>query len=113
MYFSFQQLLWNEQEGAYSGGFFGLGSKMVQKFKGPLDEGQYKRTAQANLFALYGGLVPAERMQRVKEWILSHMDEIKEPMSHYYLFRMLYAMDNDESDALALNRMQSKSKISS
>lgn len=103
----YNRLLWNEDEGAYDGALFGAGSEirpqMGQPFTGKVVDGRFRPTAQSNLFAIYAGIVPAERLASTQRWILAHKDEIKQPMSFYYLFRMLYAMEErEERDVLSL-----------
>src|ERR1035438_3751123 len=94
--FRSNHLLWNEQEGAYDGALFGPGSQirfqLGSKFSGPIVAGRFRPAAQANLFALYSGIVPPQHLTSVRKWVLNHLEEVREPMSHYYLFRMLYAM---------------------
>jgi hypothetical protein len=107
----FNSLLWSSAEGSYYGGLFGPGSKTSERlyghmFTGPFVDGHYQPTAQAALFALYAGIVPAERVDRVRSWLLAHLDEVKGPMSHYYLFHALYAMEEPEQDRLVLDRMR-------
>ncbi len=107
---AFDGLLWNEQEGAYDGALFGPGSEVRPQsghaFPGPIVGGRFRPTAQANLLALYGGIVPPERLGPVRRWVLNHLDEVREPMSHYYLFRMLYAMEDQQRDSEVLKLMR-------
>jgi glycogen debranching enzyme len=62
---NFNALLWNELEGAYDGALFGPGSEVRtqsgEKFSGPIVDGRFHPTAQANLFALYSGITPLSR----------------------------------------------------
>ncbi len=108
---SFNSLLWDEAAGAYGGALFGTGTALVpqprnKELTGALVDGRYGPTAQANLFALYGGVVPTERIGAVRRWVLEHLAEVREPMSHYYLFQMLYAMGEAERDAAVLQLMR-------
>jgi len=107
---AYDRLLWNDHEGAYDGGLFGPGSEtrsqLGQKFTGTIVDGRFRPTAQANLFALYGGIVPSFRLAAVRMWTLKHLEEIREPMSHYYLFRMMYAMEDDRRDREVLSLMK-------
>jgi alpha-L-rhamnosidase len=106
----YNHLLWNEQEGAYDGALFGPGSEIHPqlggKFTGPIVDGRFRPTAQANLFAIYSGVVPSERLASVRKWVLSHLDDVREPMSHYYLFRMLYAMEDEQHDLKILDLLR-------
>jgi alpha-L-rhamnosidase len=106
----FNQLLWNEEEGAYDGALFGPGSEvrpqMGQPFAGTITNGRFHPTSQANLFAIYAGIVPPERVMPVRKWILNHLDEVHEPMSYFYLFQMLYAMEDTQQDLQVLKLMK-------
>jgi alpha-L-rhamnosidase len=106
----YNHLLWNEGEGAYDGALFGPGSEirpqMGQPFTGKITNGRFRPTAQANLFALYAGIVPPERISSTRNWVLAHKQQIYEPMSCYYLFRMLYAMNDEQQEREAVNFMK-------
>ena len=106
----FNALLWNEQEGAYDGALFGPGSEVRtqsgKKFSGPIVDGRFHPTAQANLFALYSGIVPFKRLASVRQWVLGHLNEVREPMSHYYLFRMMYEMEDEQQEDAVLKLMR-------
>ena len=110
----YNHLLWNEQEGAYDGALFGPGSQirsqLGSKFSGPIVAGRFHPAAQANLFALYSGIVPPQHLTSVRKWVLNHLEEVREPMSHYYLFRMLYAMDDEQQDTEVLRLMRTEWK---
>jgi alpha-L-rhamnosidase len=106
----FNALLWNELEGAYDGALFGPGSEVRtqsgKEFSGPIVDGRFHPTAQANLFALYSGIVPFKRLASVRQWVLGHLNEVREPMSHYYLFRMMYEMEDEQQEAEVLKLMR-------
>ena len=107
----FNALLWNEREGVYDSALFGPGSKTSEQlngrmFSGPIVDGRYQPTVQAALFALYCGIAPAERLGSVRKWVLAHLDDVKGPMSHYYLFNALYRMDDTAQDLEVLGRMR-------
>lgn len=109
-----RHLLWNDGESAYDGALFGPGSEirpqMGHPFPGPVVDGRSHPTAQANLFALYSGIVPTERIASVRKWVLNHLDEVREPMSHYYFFQMLYRMEDKTQDEMVVQRMRSQWK---
>jgi hypothetical protein len=112
----FNTLLWNNDQGGYYGGLFGPGSKTAEQlngrmFTGPFVDGHYQPTAQAALFALYSGIVPADRLNRVRSWLLAHLDQVTGPMSHYYLFHALLQMEEQKQDMLALDRMRTGWKL--
>jgi len=107
---AYNQLLWNEQQGAYDGALLGAGSEVRSQsdhaFPDSRVDGRFRPTTQANLFALYSGIVPPERLASVRKWVLNHMEEVREPMSHYYLFEMLYAIEQKQQDEEVLNLMR-------
>ncbi len=115
----FNQSLWNNGEGAYDGALFGPGSEvrpqMGKPFAEKIVDGRFHPTAQANLFAVYSGVVPPERLASVRKWILNHLGEVRGPMSYYYLFRMIYAMDDagQEQQALKLMKAAWKNQLDS
>jgi hypothetical protein len=100
-------LLWNSYAGAYDGAFFGTGAKTTRQFTGPIVDGHFQPTVQAQLFSLYCRIVPEDRVASVQRWVLSHLQDVKEPMSHYYLFRMLYEMEEPEQDGQVLRLIRS------
>ena len=110
----YNHLLWNDGEGAYDGALFGPGSEirpqMGQPFPYQVVDGRFRPTAQANLFALYSGIVPSDRIGSVKKWILNHKDEVRGVMSHYYFFQMLYSMEDKTQDEMVVQRMRSQWK---
>jgi len=116
----FNTLFWNSNEGTYDGALFGPGSKTSEQlngrmFPGPIEDGRYQPTVQAALFALYCGIVPSARLEPVRKWMLSHLSEVKGPMSHYYLFDALYRMHEEGLDKEVLEHMRTgwKSQVDS
>jgi alpha-L-rhamnosidase len=106
----FNSLLWNQGEGTYDGALFGPGSRLNTQlngrmFSGPIVNGRYHPTGQAALFALYSGIVPSERIGSVTSWVLAHLDEVQGPMSHYYLFRVMYGMGDEKQDRAVIELM--------
>jgi len=107
----FNRLLWSDTDGTYFGALFGPGSKTnavlnVGTFTGPIVDGRFRPTAQAALFALFCGIVPADRVGPLRSWLLAHLDEVTGAMSHYYLFDALYAMASEEQDRKVLRLMR-------
>jgi alpha-L-rhamnosidase len=103
----FNAALWNSDEGTYDGALFGPGSKTTNLVKAAeIVDGRYRPTVQAALFAIYGGIVPEEHIASVRQWVLANLAGVKQVMSHYYLFRMLYEMEEEERDLDALQRMR-------
>lgn len=112
---AFEQVLWNETAGAYSGGFFGPGTKMDPAhnrgiLQETLVEERFRPTLQANLFALESGIVPETKRRRVEEWAIAHQAEATDVMSYFYLWKVLYRADRPELDVQVLQQMREKWK---
>ena len=111
----FNTLLWNSKEVTYDGALFGPGSKTSEQlngrmFPGPIVDGRYQPTAQAALFALYCDIVPPARIGPIRKWIMTHLGEVKGPMSHYYLFDAFYRMHEEDRDKEVLEHMKTSWK---
>ncbi len=111
----FNRELWNEQAGAYDGALFGPGSKINTQlngklFQGPIVAGRFHPLVQAELFALYAGIVPQERIDSVRRYVLEHAQDVTGTMSHYYLFDALYKMQKPEMDAAVISRIRTSWK---
>jgi hypothetical protein len=107
----YNKLLWNSREGAYYSGLFGSGSKTAEQlngklFPGPIIDGRYKPTVQAELIAMYCGIVPRDRLAPLREWVLAHLDEINGIMTHHYLFDALSKIGAKEMDKEILTRIR-------
>ena len=107
----FNRELWNAQEGAYDSALFGPGSKIAEQlngrlFPGPIVNGRFHPVVQAELLALYAGIVPQELLDSVRRYVLLHALEVTGIMSHYYLFDALYLMQKPELDSLVLSRIR-------
>ena len=107
----FNRELWNSREGAYDSALFGPGSRTAEQlngkvFPGPIVNGRFHPVVQAELLALYAGIVPQERLDSVRRYVLGHVSEVTGIMSHYYLFDALYKMQKPEMDADVLSRIR-------
>jgi hypothetical protein len=107
--------LWNDQQGAYDGALFGPGSKTATQlngkmFQGPIVNGRFHPDVQAELFALYADIVPPERLDSVRRYVLAHAQDVTAVMSHYYLFDALYKLQKPEMDAEVLARIRTQWK---
>ncbi len=107
----FNRELWNTREGAYDSALFGPGSKTAEQqngkmFPGPIVDGRFHPVVQAELMALYAGIVPAERVDSVRRFVLAHAQDVTGVMSHYFLFDALYGMEKPERDAEVLSRIR-------
>ncbi len=60
-------------------------------------------TVQAALVALNRGIVSVEHYDRVKNYLINHYSELKNPYSHMMLFDELYKYDQDSLDAKVLD----------
>lgn len=87
---AFNKNLWDEASGSYFGGIEN-GAKVSP-------------TAHAALTALYFDVVPADRIERVRQWLLAHYEQ--EGISsyiHMLFLKVLYDMNTDAADQLALD----------
>lgn len=108
---AFDTLLWSDVDGTYLGALFGPDAQRKPQMGDmpraqPIVDGRHPPTAQAALFALYAGIVPAGRIPAVQAWLLRHRDGIRTPMSHFYLFKLLYDLAGPASDTDALATMR-------
>ena len=107
----FNRLLWDETAGAYCSAIGATdilpGDRMFRKsITLQTVEGRTEPTLHANLFALDRGVVPADRRDRVVNWMLQHQDQIKQVMANYYFFKILYGLDQARCDQIVLDRIR-------
>jgi hypothetical protein len=112
---AFQTVLWDEAAGSYTGALFGPGTRVDPArnpgiLKEKIVDGRFRPTLQAALFALESGIVPEQRRGRVQQWVVAHLSEATQTMSHFYLYRTLYGMDRAELDVQVLESMRTKWK---
>ena len=87
--------LWDEQSGSYYGA--------IQNGK------KTPPTAHGAVMALYFGIVPEDRWERVNQWLLANYTrEDFSPYVHRYLFEVLYQMNNPEVDQLVLDLIRQR-----
>jgi hypothetical protein len=87
--------LWDEASGAYHGAI--------------RDGVKTPPTAHAATIALYDDVVPTERLQRVRAFLLaSYAKEGFFPYTHRFLLEVLYEMDADAADQLALELVRKR-----
>ncbi|MCB1133679.1 MAG: hypothetical protein KDN05_21350, partial [Verrucomicrobiae bacterium] len=112
------ELLWDEREQAYSAGF--------------LDGEKLPPSVHAQLMALYGGIVPPERLAATRAWFLRNFRNpgahlvvgaknnfralldgragLGMPIMFYWAFTELYRMDTPEADQLAVSETRRRWK---
>jgi hypothetical protein len=113
---AFNARLWVEREQAFSAGF--------------LDGEMLAPSVHAQLMALYGGIVPADRVAAVRQWFLTNFRNpgsglvigpkedfcellasragLDMPIMFYWAFTELYRMDSAETDRLALDETRQR-----
>lgn len=92
--YDFDQHLWDESKGAYSGGF--------------LDGNKTEPSAFPAMTGLYFGIIPEERKAAVLGYLVNHRDQVKTPYSYSLLFDVLYRADTPELDIIALKDMRER-----
>ncbi len=87
--------LWDEPSGSYYGA---------------IQDGQkIPPTAHGAVMALYFGIVPEDRRERVNQWLLANYTrEDFSPYVHRYLFEVFYQMNNSEVDQLVLDLIRQR-----
>ncbi len=113
---AFNAALWDERAQAYSAGF--------------LDEEKLPPSVHAQLMALYGGIVPPERLAATRTWFLANFrnpgaplvvgpkPDFRElldrraglgmPIMFHWAFTELYRMDTAEADLIALSETRKR-----
>ncbi|MGL4853287.1 MAG: alpha-L-rhamnosidase N-terminal domain-containing protein [Phocaeicola sp.] len=110
---TYNRELWNDAEGAYASAY--------------LDGSKLAPTIHAQLVALQSGLVPEERMESTRQFLLANFQNpgmkhcctnedyqemidnksgMNMPITYYWLFNELYRMDEDKYDLLSLQEMR-------
>ncbi len=115
LYRDFNRHLWDATSGTYYAGIqegpktpsdFSLSwePKKAKAYFANIKPGQseFPPTVQAALMALNRGLVPPERLDSVRRYLLAHCGELNSPYSHLFLFEELYKMDSPETDQQVL-----------
>jgi hypothetical protein len=62
------------------------------------DAKEYPPTVHAAMMALDRGIVPEERLDSVRDYLMAHAGELNNPYTHFFLFEQLYRIDSDERD---------------
>jgi alpha-L-rhamnosidase len=108
--------LWDQKSGSYFGGYFDEGEASTiasskPKVAAQLKEGYFPPTLEANLFALDRGVVPQERRKRVMDAVMEQEGKAnigRGIMTAYYLYKQLYALDENANDKLVLDLIRRK-----
>jgi len=108
---SINNVLWNEEMGTYSAGFFTDADLEESKRKFGLARTNNIAipTLHSSVFALDRGVVPSDRHDRVVQTMVAQ-DQKGEArlMTYYYLAKQLYAMDQPSSDQRVLDLLRKK-----
>ncbi len=100
---AFNTTLWNEADGTYYSAYYPEAErtrdpKRAMGLKLAVTNDLIAPTFFPALFALDQGIVPVERVERVRAYMLSHRAQAKRVMTFYYLFNQLYREDTDAFD---------------
>jgi hypothetical protein len=72
------------------------------------DAKEYPPTVHAAMMALDRGIVPEDRLNSVRDYLMAHAGELNNPYTHFFLFEQLYTMDSDDRDVDALRIMRQR-----
>jgi alpha-L-rhamnosidase len=123
---AFDRELWDEKEGTYYSGYDTPQAELppgVQKGKiglqpdwdlppkpPTLPDNRIAPTVYPALIALDQEIVPAERRERVRDYVIAHPDLNPRIMFYYYYWKQLYAADRPDLDRNILDVMRRKWK---
>jgi hypothetical protein len=62
------------------------------------DAKEYPPTVQAALLALNMAIVPDDRLDPVRKYLVAHAGELHNPYTHFFLFEELYKIGSDQAD---------------
>lgn len=113
---AYNQRLWSEESGTYLAGLKVGEKKLLTRWPDPSFERYFASvdqrrpelppTPQAALMALHVGIVPKERLSRVRDYALARHGELLAPVSYLFAFEVMYAMDTEAADREALDTMR-------
>ena len=99
---AYNEVLWNEAAGSYSGGGYDLGIAQAAPDYRPLplgvSGGLIEPTRHAAMLALDQGIVPEGRRARVMAYLLAHPPAGGDAMQYGYAFSQWYAWDAERLD---------------
>lgn len=116
---AYNDLLWDDKESTYYSGYFDRAeSDRAAAMDAPASVGKAPRLPITNnlvaatvypaIFALDQGIVPPERLDRLKEYLLTHRAVEGRIMTYYYLDKLLYAADTPGLDKAVLDNFRKK-----
>jgi len=104
--------LWDEPAGAYFAGYLEVpptnGVSQQRKFSLTVADHLIEPTRHAALFALDQGAVPAERRDRVRQYLLAHPPADNNIMQYYYYFKQQFAADDAGQDVDFLHTLRTQ-----
>lgn len=110
-------VLWDESSGAYQSGYFTdedveQNSRARHKLNLRLTNGLTEPTFHSNVFALDRGIVPPDRIERVRNRMLEQSKSYRDRhiMVWYYVFKQMYALDRPELDQQIVSMFREKWK---
>ncbi|MBM3495807.1 MAG: hypothetical protein FJX72_16005, partial [Armatimonadetes bacterium] len=113
---AYNRRLWDASSGTYFAGLKEGEKRLLTRWPDPSFERYYATidqsgltfppTPQAAVIALWAGLVPDDRIESVRRYLMQHHGELLSPVSYLFAFEAMYAMDTDEADLEALNTMR-------
>jgi hypothetical protein len=108
-------VLWNEQLGTYYSGYFtdadrAKDDERAKGMKLKVENNLIEPTMFPALWALDQEIVPADRRERVTDYLFKNRRQANRIMMFYYLQKQMYAADNDTFDCEILATYRTKWK---
>jgi alpha-L-rhamnosidase len=115
---AYNRYLWDENSGTYYAGLEAGEKKLItpwphepwKKYYAAIDQEKefLPATVQAAVMALSRGLVPENRLNSVRKYLLGHHHEFVSPVSYLYAFEAFYQMNTKEADQEAIEVMRKR-----
>jgi alpha-L-rhamnosidase len=114
---AFNKVLWDADDGTYYSGYDTEQSELPEGStrdahhspRPPTDANNLiAPTSYPALFALDQGIVPAERQEEVRKYLMAHFDPNPRIMYDYYYWKQLYAVNQRDLDKQILDTMRTK-----
>jgi len=107
-------VLWDETAGTYYAGYYDLATAEKASDYRPLklkvENNLIEPTRQAALFTLDQGVVPANRRERVSQYLVANAPKDNSIMQYYYFFKQQYSLDDPKQDLDVLNTQRGQWK---
>jgi hypothetical protein len=108
---AFNSTLWDSTRGTYFSGYFDdyqvqMALPKARKMHLKVENNLVEPTMFPALFALDQGIVPADRIPSVTQYLLANRGQASRVMTFYYLFKQMYAQNDPALDREVLDLMR-------